>query len=141
MNRSVGKRINYLANQNRAYVNAILKKDGLTHGECSIIIEISKNEGLSQDDLRKHLQIDKSAIARAIKALIIKGYVHREVNIKDHRYSCLFLTSLAKDKLDYIYSILHQSSTWLIEGLSEQEIDTVLCILDKMCESIKGRVE
>lgn len=141
MNRSIGKRINYLANQNRAYVNALLKEEGITHGECTLLLGIAHHEGLSQEDLRKHLQIDKSAIARVIKTLVNKGYVRREVNVKDHRYSCLFLTPLAKDKIDYIYSILHQSSSWLMEGLSEKEVDTVLGILDKMCESIKRRVE
>lgn len=141
MDRKVGKRIQYLANQNRAYVNASLKNEGLTHGEANIIAEISYNEGLSQEDLRKKVRIDKSAITRVLKGLIEKGYVRREINLTDHRFSCLYLTDKANDKLEYIFNTFKQSSIWLLEGLDEKEIETIMSLLSKMCENVGKKVK
>lgn len=141
MDRKIGKRIQYLANQNRAYANALLKTEGLTHGECNIIVEIYRNEGMSQEDLKKILNIDKSAIARILKIVIEKGYVIRSSNEVDRRYSCLCTTDKAKNKMDYIIGIFKKGSAWLLEGISDQETDTVITILDKMCDNIRKKVD
>ncbi|MEG0366809.1 MAG: MarR family winged helix-turn-helix transcriptional regulator [Coprobacillus sp.] len=141
MDRRVGLRIHYLANQNRAYVNALLKETGLTHAECNLITEINRNEGLSQEDVRKSMRIDKSAITRIIKSMIEKGYVSREINEHDHRYSCLYLTTKAKDQLDYIYHIFKKSSDWMLEGLNDEEVKIAIELLDKMCASVRKKVD
>lgn len=141
MDRRVGGRIHYLANQNRAYVNTLVKKEGLTHGECNFLATIAKNEGLSQEDVRQQILIDKSAITRIMQSMIEKGYVRREMNKSDHRYSCLYLTDKAKEKMPYIFETFKKSSMWMLEGLNDEEADMLIMLLEKMCVSIRGRVE
>lgn len=141
MDKRIGKRIHYLANQNRAYVNAILKDEGLTHGECNLLVEIYRNDGISQEELVKKLRIDKSAITRVIKSMIEKGYVKKDINQNDRRYHCLYLTNKANDKLDYIFEVFHKSSAWLLDGISEGDIIVVMRILDEMCENVRKKVE
>lgn len=141
MDRRVGKRIHYLANQNRAYVNAILKDEGLTHGECNLLVEIYRHDGISQEELGKKLRIDKSAITRVIKSMVEKGYTRKDINQNDRRYHCLYLTKQAIDKLDFIYDVFHKSSEWLLDDISEEDIESVMRILDKMCENVRKRVE
>ncbi len=141
MDRRVGRRIQYLSNQSKAYVNALLKEEGLTHGECNLLISIYKNEGLSQDAVSKELMIDKSAITRIIKSTIEKGYVKREVNLQDRRYSCLYLTNKATDKIEDIFNVFKKSSHWMLEGLTDSEIDSVIYLLDKMCDNIRKKVK
>lgn len=141
MDRRIGKRIQYLSNQNRAYANGLLKAEGLTHGECNIIVEIYRNEGLSQEDLKKRLNIDKSAITRVLKGMIEKGYVERCSNDLDRRYYCLYTTDLAKSKIDYIFKVFQMGSMWLLEGISDEEANTVIRILDKMCDNVRKKVE
>lgn len=141
MDKRIGKRIHYLANQNRAYMNAILKDEGLTHGECNLLVEIYRNDGISQEELGKKLRIDKSAITRVIKTMSEKGYVRKEINQNDHRYHCLYLTEKADSKLDYIFNVFRKCSAWLLDGLNEDDIIVVMRILDKMCENVRKKVE
>lgn len=141
MDRRVGKRIHYLANQNRAYVNSLLKEEGLTHGECNVIIEIYRNNGLSQEGLGKILKVDKSAITRIVKTMIEKGYITKQVNEHDRRSHCLFLTDKSNEKIDLIFNTFKQSSAWLLEELSTEEIETVITILDKMCSTVRKKVD
>lgn len=141
MDKRIGKRIHYLANQNRAYVNAILKNEGLTHGECNLLVEIYKNDGISQEELGKKLRIDKSAITRVIKSMIKKEYVIKNINQQDHRYHCLYLTKKANYKLDYIFDVFQKSSAWLLDGISEEDTLVVMRILDEMCENVRKKVE
>lgn len=141
MDKRIGKRIHYLANQNRAYVNAILKDEGLTHGECNLLVEIYKNDGISQDELVEKLRIDKSAITRVIKSMSEKGYVRKEINQNDHRYHCLYLTQKADSKLDYIFEVFRKSSEWLLDGIKEEDVIVVMRILDEMCRNVRKKVE
>lgn len=140
MDCKVGKKIQYLANQNRAYANALLKEEELTHGECNVIVEIHRNQGISQEQLGKILRIDKSGITRILKSMIEKEYVRKEMNQKDHRYYCLFTTKKADEKIDLIFKVFKKSSIWLLEGISEKEIKLVADILDKMCDNVRKKV-
>lgn len=141
MDYRVGKRIHYLANQNRAYVNSLLKEEGLTHGECNVITEVYHNNGISQEQLRRILRVDKSAITRMLKPIIEKGYVRKEINENDRRYYCLFTTKKADEKMDLIFRTFKKSSIWLLEGISEEETDAVIRILDKMCDNVRKKVD
>lgn len=139
MNIRVGKLINYLNNQSRAYVNTLLKEEEVTYGECQILLLIEKHPEKSQERLRYDLKVDKSAITRMIKKLVDKGYVQKTINTRDRRNSSLSLTIEGTKKLEIIHIALAKGNQRLLSGLAAEEQKQVYMLLKKMCQNIEEK--
>ncbi|MFV0394410.1 MAG: MarR family winged helix-turn-helix transcriptional regulator [Coprobacillaceae bacterium] len=141
MDRKIGKLIGYLGNQNRAYINTLLKKDGMTYGECQVMLLVNNRPEISQEELRDDIKIDKSAITRTVKGLVDKGYIQKTTNTNDRRNSCLSLSKNGKEKMPLIRKVLNAGNERLLSALDKKEQEEIIILLNKMCdyiEEIKG---
>lgn len=90
------KLINKLYRYTQSYTDDALKKFNLSSGTYPFLLMLSKNEGISQNQISKELNVDKAMSARAIKRLIELGYISKDVDMEDSRAYRLFLTDKAK---------------------------------------------
>lgn len=97
-------------------------------------MNLYNNEGINQEDASSILFIDKAAIARTIKSLEEKGFILREVTIKDRRSKKLFLTDMAKKNEEYFYSILKRWEEYTTEGMDIEMKDGTFKGLHAMAE-------
>lgn len=126
----------YRCTQN--YTDTALKKFELSCGTYPFILELNKNEGISQNQLSRELNIDKAMSARVISKLIDLQYVRKEENSKDCRAYKLFLTDKAKA---IIPDIIHELHKWIYittDGLDEQERDTLTKLLERVLFNAKN---
>jgi DNA-binding MarR family transcriptional regulator len=134
MEKSVGRLISILYRKNLAYLNTALRPLGLTSAEQPFLLALYRQNGLSQEELSAYLSIDKAATARAVYSLAQKGYVNKEKDCADKRYNRITLTEKALAVRPQILEKLHAWSSFVSEGESEQDMDTLFAVLERMAE-------
>jgi len=139
MNHTIGRKINYLSNQLRSYIDERVKKYGVYSGECRILMYLERNGNSSQEDIRKFLKVDKSATARIIKKLEEKELVVRKKDVEDQRVNRLYLTNKAFDIIEDIQRIYKESSLFLVQDLSEQQNQQLNELLDIVVNHFRGK--
>ncbi|WP_031517853.1 MarR family winged helix-turn-helix transcriptional regulator [Desulfofalx alkaliphila] len=132
---SLGKWISLLYRYGQIYVARELKQYKIGTGQFLFLVVLYKKDGLPQDQLARCLNIDKGTTARAISKLEEAGYVSRKQNQKDLRSNLVFLTQKAKDFQPRAYSIINRWSEVITHGMSPQEVDYALALLEKMAEN------
>ena len=118
-----------------------MKKFGLLHSQFILIISLYEENGLSQEELSSRVNLDKTSISRAIKKLIIDGYVIKKPCVKDNRINRIFLTEKTLKMKEEIISIIGEINKKLTEGIEEEEIKMTISTLRKLRENIKKEIE
>ena len=134
---SLIKLTNYLYRYTQSYTDEALAKFQLSNGTYPFLLKLYHNEGISQNQVSKELNVDKAMSARAIKRLIEIGYIIKKENQEDSRAYKLFLTDKAKD---IIPDIIYEINKWInliTEEISYKEKDQVIDILERILDSAK----
>jgi DNA-binding MarR family transcriptional regulator len=74
------------------YINHSLNDLDINASQVPFVYYISKNEGISQDELSFKFNIDKGAVARAIKRMDDQNIILREIDTENRRKYKLSLT-------------------------------------------------
>lgn len=85
--------------------------------------------------------IKNSIASMTIDKLVTKGYIVRECDTKDRRVQRLKLTKMAEPVIADSCEMRRQFQELIFEDFSEEEIELFLSMLDRICESVRRRVE
>ena len=102
----------------------------------SFLLDTSKKI-IAQDFITKSLGIDKASTTRAVKTLSEEGYVKRERDKRDKRAYNLSLTKTGKSLGIQVLSIMKSWTDIIYDGVSEEEINQLENITNKMVNNIK----
>lgn len=123
------------------YLDSQLKKIGLSEITTShgyILFILSKNKKtkelapMSMKEISKKIDKDKSTTTVLIEKLLKYGYVIREKNNTDTRYSYISLSEKGKSFIPEMERISKELSEKFYNGFSEDEKKTVFYLLDKI---------
>ncbi|OQB23381.1 MAG: Transcriptional repressor MprA [Firmicutes bacterium ADurb.Bin182] len=131
---SVMKYINRIARCYALFRNGKLKIKGLNVYQHSYILKICQNPGVSQDQLSRLLYIHKSNVTRQLALLEQNGYIKRIQNDKDRRILQVYPTEKAYEAYPKIKSASAEWGELLLSDFSEQDIDFLFGMLEKMTE-------
>lgn len=136
-NKSLGFLIGFLSRQSRKYFEFHADKLGLHGGQMIVLKILALQDGLSQSDLSKKLQVDKAHIARAINKLEDKNFVTRKNCENDSRLNKLFLTESAKLLIPQIKEIYKSWTAKLGDDFNEEEKSIINSLLVRMCNNVE----
>lgn len=105
---------------------------GLKGCHISYILHICGCPGISQDKLAQRIYINKSNVARQAAFLEEEGFITRTPSASDKRVLELYPTEKATALLPEIHAILQDWNRILTPDLTEEEIETVARVLEKM---------
>lgn len=111
--------------------------DNLNHTQIQIVFYLLENKSVCQKDLEKVTHLKKASITGSIDSLEKKGIVKRIQSDSDKRKNTIVLTEKtikAKDKIDKKLKEVEQKTT---KGLSQEEIDSLITIINKMKTNLK----
>ncbi|WP_282935804.1 MarR family transcriptional regulator [Paenibacillus sp. RC67] len=114
------------------YIGDRLKHLDIGRGQHIFLNTLYREDGLSQEELSSHLKIDKGTTAKALKKLEEQGYVVRKVRDNDKRSYQVFLTEKALLIQDEVKSVLTDWRNLISQGLTEEEKQLALVLLEKM---------
>ena len=121
-----------LYRQFQIYINNNTKDLGIGASEYIFIMEIYRNDNISQEELSKNLIIDKAATARAIKSLEEKEYIIRKKDKKDKRTNRIELTKKGIEIKDRLYKLLEEWGDTVTKDMDKETIELVLGIIKEM---------
>ena len=128
--------ISVLYRQFQIYINNNTKDLQISASEYIFLMEMYKNDNISQEQLSKNLIIDKSATARAIKSLEEKEYIIRKKDDNDKRTNRIKLTKKGIEIKDRLSNLLEEWNNEITSDIDKNLLNTVIDTINKM--SIKA---
>ena len=108
---------------------------GLGSGNHLILMMLYHHDGISQNRIAHYLHVDKALTARSIKKLIELGYVRRERDEQDARAYRIYLTEKGWTIRSRVRGVLEGWSRALTQGLSAEERETAMSLLERMAQN------
>jgi DNA-binding MarR family transcriptional regulator len=111
---------------------------GLKGCHASYLAEICACPGISQDKLAQKICINKSNVARQAAILEDDGFILRKPSQADKRVMELYPTEKTLTLMPEITEILNKWEDFLLADLSEEEVEHVHFILQRMRDKASG---
>ena len=111
---------------------------GLKGCHASYLAEICTCPGISQDRLAQKICINKSNVARQAAILEDDGFILRKPSQADKRVMELYPTEKTLTLMPEITEILNKWEDFLLADLSEEEVEHVHFILQRMRDKASG---
>lgn len=114
------------------YKMDMLSPFGLKGCHSSYLSEICACPGISQDQLAQRICINKSNVARQAAILEEDGFIIRKPSLSDKRVMELYPTEKTLELLPKITAITSRWEQCLTKDMTEEEIELVTQILERM---------
>ena len=120
----VVKLIALIARGQSIYLNHHLMELGISSTHFHLLFEIANESDINQEKISKRCNINKGAVARAVKKLEDRGLVKREVDENNRRQNKLSLTPEGEEILEKSTVILNkwENEVILEKGYVEKEL-------------------
>lgn len=106
------------------------RENGMTRAQWVILARLSRQPGLSQNELAAICEVEPITVARLVDRLEARGLVERRPDPKDRRIKRLHLLPAAEPMVEEIMAYKEALRSDLLEGLPERDIETFLnCLL------------
>ena len=118
-----------------------LTDSGVSGVQCTYLIRIGRQPGISQDQLAGQLYKDKSVVARQIATLMQRGYVRRELSPTDRRVQQLYPTEQTLELLPRMLEVFSEWEKILTQGFTDEEKETVYSLLSRIYENAEAETQ
>lgn len=109
----------------------------ITIDQCLVLIILSKDEKISQNELANLIFKDNASITRMIELMVKKDYLNRTIHKEDRRKFNLEITEKGKKTIELIKPIVQINRETALNGLSLEEIDLLDKTLNKIITNCK----
>jgi DNA-binding MarR family transcriptional regulator len=110
----------------------------LTLPQCKALVQLSKNEGISQKRLSELSDIEPMTLVRILDRMEADGTIERRPDPTDRRARSLYLTPKANPVLDQIWQMGAQTRSEALEGLTAEERNALLDLLERVQTNLAG---
>jgi DNA-binding MarR family transcriptional regulator len=116
----------------REHFNASAQAAGFTLAQARALVQLSRNEGISQVALAGILEIQPITLLRQIDRLSDMGVVERRRDPSDRRVQQLFLTGKAQPFLTQIWELGDEIGDRALRGLSDEACTSLISTLQQI---------
>jgi DNA-binding MarR family transcriptional regulator len=117
--------------------NIEFKDYDLTKGQYLYLIRICENPGIIQEKLAEMIKVDRTTAARAIKKLAIQGFIEKKDDENNKKIKKLFPTGKGEKVYPFLKREGEYSNMVALSGFSEEEIDTIYNLLQRVRKNIE----
>ena len=114
-----------------------LADTGLAGCHTPYLTTLYRDPGISQEEMARHLSVNKSSVARQLAILEKNGYIRREASAADKRMLLVFPTEKALAVKDRLYRCYHDWSSYLTQDFTDDEQQ----MLSQLMARIAARAE
>lgn len=114
-----------------------LADTGLAGCQTPYLTTLYRQPGISQEEMARALNVNKSSVARQLSVLEEKGYVRRVPSYTDKRILLVHPTEKALALKERLYHCYHDWSSYLTQDFTEEEKQT----LSRLMARIAARAE
>jgi DNA-binding MarR family transcriptional regulator len=106
---------------------------------CKALVVLAENENVSQKRLSEISEIDPVRLGRILDRLEARGWAERRRRPGDRRVWSLAVTENAKPVLRLIWSVISETYVEALQGLSTDEIGTLVKVLECVHSNLSAR--
>ena len=117
----------------------IAQEFSLTLPQCKALYVLAKNEGISQKRLSELTDLDPMTMVRILDRMESDGWIERRPDPVDRRARSLYLKSKATPILDLITKLGTQMRAEVLAGLSVDERNALMNLLEFVVAESGGR--
>lgn len=118
-----------------------LEDTGLAGCQTPYLLALYRHEGLTQEELARYLNVNKSSVARQLAALEEKGYIRREADPADRRSLLVYPTEKANELQDRMRRVLRDWSDYLTADFTAEERETLSRLMSRVAERAESYVK
>lgn len=118
--------------------HSLLEKVGVYPGQPPVLFCLYKNNGQSQRELAKSINVKPATITVMIKRLEKSGLVERKQDKKDQRVSRIFLTESGEKVCEKLKVIHAEIERECFEGFSEEEKIVIRRLFMQIRDNLKS---
>lgn len=134
------KKINTISRCAVLYRNDKLNDKTLTPLYHSYVFIITKNPGITQDELASELCINKSNVTRGLNNLEEMGFVERKSDENDKRILRVYPTEKMIEAFPKIKAVLKDWNKYLTDDINEEEIQIFQSVLERITNRAKDYI-
>lgn len=109
----------------------------LTKGQPKILEYLYSNDGAVQKDIAKSCFIEPATVTNLLYRMEKKDLIYRRVDENNRRYLYVYLTEKGKAEASNVMKAFDILEDIALKNLDEQEIDTLISLLDKVNQTLK----
>lgn len=136
-NESLGRWISLLHRYFQVYMRDQLKEYDVYADHHLFLGVLYQQEGLSQDELARHVMVDKGTTARALRKLEESGYIERKTFSVNKKVKKVYLTEKAHCFEAKRKNMLRGWTRTLAKGMTDQEFETAIDLFHKMTRNAR----
>jgi len=134
---SIGAHISLLYRAQQAFFTEKTKSYDIGGGQLSFIFMLFTQPGSSQDEVAKHLELDKTTVTRAVAKLEKNGMIERKRDEIDHRIIRLYLTDKGKELHLELKNVAHEWFATATKGMTEHDLLETSRLVTMMSENAR----
>lgn len=136
----VGILLKQITDKIKVSADASLKSRGLTLSQGRMLKFVSKHpDGVTQKAIENHFQVSHPTVVGIIARMEKNGYLECWMDAEDKRNKMVRLTEKAWPVAMEMEREMEKNERWLLQGLSEEQIDNLYEALYRILENVNGR--
>ena len=117
------------------YLDRELTRLNIRAGQVPILRILDEEDGITQEEIKRQLHMDKGALAKTIKPLITHGYIVRAQSLDDGRAYAISLTEKGRTIMPHLSGIIAGWIKTITRDLTASERQTAHELLDRMSQN------
>lgn len=110
---------------------------GLSRTQWRVIAYTLRNEGLTQSDLARCLELERMTIGLTLAKMEASGLIERRFCDQDRRARRVYTTSKARDLVPELRHRADSTYAELLAGLSQSETRRLRALLSKVADNLR----
>ncbi len=131
-------RLEDLPRQLRRIIDDALQDQGLSRTQWRLLAYVLRQEGLTQTELARHLEVERASAGVAIDALEKRGLIERTQHATDRRVWRIMPTAAARALLGGLREVIDEVYAQLFDGFSKGELAQLGEFFERMARNIKA---
>lgn len=129
-----------LSRTRRAWMNhtkAVAQEMGIPDSYRPVISYLHRHPGANQKNIAEFSNITTAAVNQTVKDMILDGYVEKETDESDKRYTKLFLTEKGEETACKLREKLHISDEIITAAITPEKEAEMIELLDRIHDCIR----
>ena len=135
------RQINITSRCATLYRERQLAGTGLSGCHTPYLLALYRRPGISQEELARDLNVNKSSVTRQLSAMEEKGYVRREPDPADRRSLLVYPTEKALALQERLQEILRTWSAYLTADFTPEEKETLSRLMRRVADRAEAYVK
>lgn len=137
MKESLCYKLNYLARLLMSQVNDEIKPHGVTQGQLPALCSLYEDEGQTQAELCKNVQVEQPTMANTLRRMERNGLIYRVASDRDRRESKIFITEQTRHALGDLQVKRDKVIARMTRHMSAEELEAFHGLLDTAVQALE----